>query len=119
MSGEKTEAYVSFSFMDNVSAFRNLGRSLPARLYFDEDLTVQNLVQNKAVWHKSCRVKISKEQLERARNKRKKRNEEEPSSSKEKRTQHQPLDKEACLFCQKTHGHLHKFRTFGLIPVYG
>ena len=110
VSGEKTESYVSF--MDNVSAFRNLG-SLPARLYFDEDLTVQNLVQNKAAWHKSCRVKFSKEKLERAKSKRKKRDEEEPTSSKEKRAQRQPLDKEACLFCQKTHGHLHEFRTFG------
>ena len=110
VSGEKTEAYVTF--LDNVSSFRNLG-SLPVRLLFDEDLSVQNLVQNKAVWHKSCQVKFSKEKLERARNKRKKSTEEEPGSSKEKRTQRQSLDKEACLFCQKAHGHLHEFTTFG------
>ena len=25
----------------------------------------------------------------------------------------QPIDEAACLVCQQTHGHLHKFRTFG------
>ena len=40
---------------------------LPVVLKFSNDITVKNLVQNQAAWHKSCHEKFSNEKLERAR----------------------------------------------------
>jgi len=62
-------------------------------------------VQDKAIWHKSCHLKFSKEKLVRALRKRKR--EEAEESSESKRNQ---WHKMACLFCQKG-GSLHEFKT--------
>ena len=107
-SRDKSEPYSSF--LNNVNAFRALG-ALPVFLNFGEDMTVSELVQNQAAWHKSCYVKFSTEKLERATRKRDRDNSTESSLPGLKRHQRQPVDKMACLFCQQEDGHLHEFRT--------
>ena len=66
-SRDKSKPYSSF--LKSVNAFRALG-SLPVVLTFGEDMTVDELVQNRGSWHKSCYVKFSKKKLERATKKR-------------------------------------------------
>ena len=105
---DKSEPYDSF--LNNVNAFRALGK-LPVLLYFGEDMTVNELVQNQAAWHKSCYVKFSNEKLERATRKRDRSNSAESILPGMKRHQRQPVDKMACLFCQQQDGCLHEFRT--------
>ena len=60
---DKTETYGSF--LKNVHTFRAMDM-LQVVLDFGEDMTVDDLVQNRGAWHKSCYVKFSKEKLERA-----------------------------------------------------
>ena len=54
---DKTESYGSF--LKNVHTFRAMD-ILPVVLNFGEDMTVDDLVQNREAWHKSCYVKFSK-----------------------------------------------------------
>ena len=69
-------------------------------LTFEEDMTVDELVQNWGSWHKSCYVKFSKEKLERATKKRD-RDDAVESITWEKRPRRQSIDRMACLFCHK------------------
>ena len=106
---DKTESYGSF--LNNVHTFRAMDM-LPVVLDFGEDMTVDDLVQNRRAWHKSCYVKFSKEKLEKAIKKRSRHDDSaEYSSSEKKCPRRQLVDKMACLFCQQG-GHLHKFTTF-------
>ena len=50
------------SFLDSVNSFRALGM-LPVELKFGEDMTVDELVKNQGVWHRSCHLKFNKERL--------------------------------------------------------
>ena len=109
-SGDKSEPYSSF--LNNVSAFRILG-TLPVALQFGEDMTVCELVQNQAAWHKFCFVKFSKQKLESATKKREIDETTADSTSREKRPRHLSMIKMACLFCQQADGHLHGVRTLG------
>jgi len=59
------------SFLDSVNSFRALGM-LPVELKFGEDMTVNELVENQGVWHRSCHLKFNKERLKRASKKRSK-----------------------------------------------
>ena len=106
--GDKSDLYGSF--LGVVSAFRKLG-TIPVALHFEEDITVDHLVQHQAAWHKSCRLKFNQSKLDRAQ-KREIKN-AETSTSGEKRPRRQSVNKMACLFCQQGTGHLHEFRTFG------
>jgi len=62
-SGDKSEVYNSF--FNNVSTFRGLS-VLPIVLNFREDMTVSELVQNQAVWHKSFHIKFNNDKVDRA-----------------------------------------------------
>ena len=61
--GEKSETYNSF--LNNANALRILG-ALPVNLNFEENMTVDELITNRAALHKSCHVKFSNDKLERA-----------------------------------------------------
>jgi len=52
------------TFLQNIFAFRQLNH-LPRPLAFAEDITVENFIQNKAQWDKSCQKDFSKYHLER------------------------------------------------------
>ena len=69
VEGSKDKSKPYSCFLKSVNAFRALG-TLPVVLTFGEDMTVDELVQNRGSWHKSCHVKSSKEKLERAAKKR-------------------------------------------------
>ena len=105
---DKTESYGSF--LNNVHTFRGMDM-LPVVLDFGEHVTVDDLVQNRGAWHKSCYVKFSKEKLERVIKKRSRHDSAEYSSFEKKGPRRKLVDKMACLFCQQG-GHLHKFTTF-------
>ena len=64
-SGDKSIAYESF--LTRVNEFRELNQ-LPVPLV--EGITVNDLITNRAMWHKSCHFKFSQDRLERARRKR-------------------------------------------------
>lgn len=63
-SGDKHEAYSSF--LSNVNEFRKLNQ-LPVQLSFGQEMDVDQLVRNKAMWHKSCHLKFNASKLQRAR----------------------------------------------------
>ena len=84
---------------------------LPVALNFEEDMTVDELVENQAVWHKSCHLKFNKERLKRASKKRSKGDITKCGNDGMKRYKHCSIDKMSCLFCQRKDGHLHEFRT--------
>ena len=65
--GDKLEPYSTF--LDNVSMFRAYN-ALPVALNFGEHTTTSDLVHNRALWHKSCHHKFSKDKLERLMRKR-------------------------------------------------
>ena len=108
-SGDKSQPYSCF--LNNVNAFRDLD-ALPIKLNFGIEVTVDELVQNCAVWHKSCHVKFCREKLDRACKKRESDSSAENSNHEKKRPRRQSMDKMACLFCQHEDGNLHEFRTF-------
>ncbi len=106
-SRDKSKPYSSF--LDSVKAFRALG-ILPVELACGEDVTVDQLVQNRGSWHKSCHAKFSKEKVKRAAKKRDREAAVE-NTSYDKRPRRQSMDRMACLFCQQENGHLHEFQT--------
>jgi hypothetical protein len=50
------------TFLTNVAAFRSIA-ALPTHFQLDENATIQDLISNKAVWHKSCHLKLSTSKL--------------------------------------------------------
>ena len=109
-SRDKSEPYSSF--LNSVCVLSVLD-TLPAVLHFGENMTVDELVQNRGAWHKSCYVKFSKEKLERDTKKRARDDATESSNSEKKQPRRQSMDRMACLFCHREDGHLHEFRTLG------
>ena len=65
--GDKLESYSTF--IDNVSTFRAYN-ALPVALNFGEHSTISDLVNNKALWHKSFHNKFSSNKVERLMKKR-------------------------------------------------
>ena len=107
--GDLDKAAPYSSFLDSVNSFRALGM-LPVVLNFEEDISVDELVENQAVWHKSCYLKFNKEKLTRASKKRSK-GSATFLNDETKRYKRCSTDKMSCLFCQRKDGHLHEFRT--------
>eukprot|EP00745_Piridium_sociabile_P022190 TRINITY_DN34414_c0_g2_i4.p1 TRINITY_DN34414_c0_g2~~TRINITY_DN34414_c0_g2_i4.p1 ORF type:complete len:320 (+),score=54.44 TRINITY_DN34414_c0_g2_i4:164-1123(+) len=102
------------TFLENVSGFRCLDR-LPRPLVFGEDTTVEDFIQNKAQWHKSCHNDFSTFRLERAQ---KKRDAEEAGPSheanKKRHRDSSPMLKNVCIFCTEANEHLHEICTLGV-----
>jgi len=61
-------------------------------LNFGEDMTVSGLIQNQAVWHKSCHIKFNNDKVDRALRKRDRDETAEISESGMKRNRQQSMD---------------------------
>ena len=111
--GDKSVPYQAF--LDRVAGFKEL-EILPLPLtHLPENVTVQDFVQNKAKWHKSCHIKFSQDKLERARKRNATETELESSNgcgTKRICQPHRSLDRENVFFVKKACGKLHQFSTF-------
>lgn len=105
--GAGKEAYQSF--LNNVVEFRNLG-TLPVELQLKEDTSVEQLCTNRAVWHKSCRLKFANSKLERAQNKLKRKS-TAGSSLQAKKVKRQVSEQNVCIFCGEQGNDLHQVLT--------
>ena len=107
-SGDMSAPYESF--LSRVSIFKEFDR-LPIPLnHFGDNTSLNDLVANKASWHKSCHFKFSQDRLERVR----KRGRTEPEvvvNAKRACRPRTSFDKSTCIFCQECDGSLHEFRT--------
>ena len=92
-------------FLENVKTFKELD-ALPI-VDFGAAVTSELLEENRASWHKSCRLKFSKSKLQRATKKRKRDDSQDETPITVKR---QLLSKEVCLFCSHS-GDLHEVMT--------
>ena len=81
--GEKSET--EKSFLNNAIRFQDLGCWLPVNVKLKKIWLSRNWLQNRAAWHKSCKVKFSNDKLERATEKHEKAIDAENSASLEKR----------------------------------
>ena len=110
--GDKSIPYQTF--LDRVRCFKELD-VLPLPLtHFPANIEVQDLVQNKAKWHKICHLKFGQEKLEKARKRNATDTEAECSNRSEPKRFCPPrhsLDKEKCIFCEESSGKLHQFST--------
>ena len=110
--GDKSKVYASF--LANVNEFRRIDQ-LPVSLKFEEDITVELLVNCQAKWHKSCYLKFNDNKLQRARKREcSQSTDDENVTQKRFRAQRQSLESSKCIFCTKDDaaGQLHEFRTF-------
>ena len=117
--GDKSQPYSTF--ICNVSTFRAYN-ALPVAFNFGEDTTTSHLVNNKALWHKSCHNKFSKDKIERLMSKRDKEEASKTGGYVVKQNRRQSMEKMACLFCQQEGGNLHEFKTLEAnksVPTYG
>lgn len=98
------------TFLERSAKFHELNR-LPVPLgHLRENINAEDLVENKASWHKSCHKKFDQDKLDRAQ---RKRNGNEIQDIDTKRTcpQRRSLEKFACILCEEETGTLHEFRT--------
>ena len=82
-------------FLQNLESFREID-DLPLEVRVSWETTTEDLFKNRAVWHKSCRIKFSISKLERA-NKRK--NVRAKSSDHPKRAKRCFSSNTARIFC--------------------
>ena len=75
---------------------------------------MEDFIQNKAQWHKSCHKDFSKYRLEREQRK-KDAEEAGPSSEPSQKRQRtsSPMPKIVCIFCTGAEGHLHEICILG------
>jgi len=105
--GAGIEAYRSF--LTNVVEFRKIG-SLPVELTLKEDISVEELCTNRAVWHKSCHLKFANSKLERAQQKIKRKRIAD-SSSQARKAKRKVSDQNVCIFCNEQGNDLHQVVT--------
>ena len=93
--------HIKHFLIEYVAGFKEL-EILPLPLIrLPENVTVQDFVQNKAKWHKSCHIKFSQNKLERAKKRNATETELESSNGCGTKRICQPrcsLDKEKCIF---------------------
>ena len=63
-------------FLQNVEGFREL-QALPVELAFSRCDTAAELLENRAKWHKACKLKFASSKLERARDRHKRKSTEQ------------------------------------------
>lgn len=104
---EKKETYETF--LSTVEEFRTLD-ALPVKLLFESDISAEELIENKASWHKACHLKFASSKLSKA----KKRKETASVEVPQRVCKRASLDKQVCLFCTKGNEteQLHSFCTF-------
>ena len=97
------------NFISNVREFKVID-SLPVAVYFGE-VTVSDLINNRAVWHKSCHVKFNNTKLIRTKNGAAKRCLVEADETNEpRRSKRCSIAPDVCVFCLEA-GNLHRFST--------
>lgn len=79
-------------------------------LTLKEDISVEELCTNRAVWHKSCHLKFANSKLERAQQ-RIKRKSTADSSSQAKKAKRKVSDQNVCVFCNEQGNDLHQVVT--------
>ena len=110
LQGNALEVYQTF--LNLVIEFNTLGE-LPTPVNFSKlDLEANDLLKNRAKWHKSCHLKFAQSKLDRAKKRHAERDTQELGSSRKSRRSDGP--KVACLFCEHTEGVLHECSTFQL-----
>jgi hypothetical protein len=107
-AAQKSLAYQSF--LNNVSKFRDICM-LPAEIKVVNN--VEQLVDNRALWHKSCHAKFNNNKLERAQKKAEKMGTviDDAANTMEPRCKHKKCSNEKCIFCEGE-GDLHSYSTF-------
>lgn len=106
------------TFLNNVKELRSID-ALPCQLQLDEDTIVDDLIQNRASWHKLCNLKFTNSKVIRAKEaieRRKRANEPEAEpeevkkgTSKRKKTSNSIWN---CIFCTTdSNDKLHNFTT--------
>ena len=90
-----------------MEGFQSLG-VLPAKLCVD-DITANELLENKAKWHKACYIKFATSKLERmkTRMENKRKCTENQCARKSKRSSKCLIN--MCIFCEEGSGFLHSF----------
>ena len=99
------------TFLERSANFQEVN-ILPVRFgHFRENVTVEDLVKNKASWHRSCHKKFENDKFDTAK---RKRVGSEIQGTDMKRTcpQRQSLEKFACILCGENTGTVQEFRTF-------
>ena len=117
-SGDAHDTYQNF--LDNIEGFRVLDK-MPAELAIDlgTGVSVDDLLKNRAKWHKNCNLKFASSKLQRAQQ-RCKDNETTASDSGRKSRRLSSAASvadcrmECCIFCTKPEGSLHNCSTFSL-----
>lgn len=108
-SGDKSAPYRSF--LDRVKMFRELS-SLPLPLnHLEGNIALDDLVANRASWHKSCYSKFGNDKIERVRKRAATDCEACCGEVKRARSTRKLIDKNTCLFCEERSGFLHEFLT--------
>lgn len=93
--GSGLEAYSSF--FQNVLLFRE-HNAMPVELKFALEENVESFVQNRARWHKSCRIKFANSKLERVIEKKRKQSVDINDDRRKSKRVSLP-SKELCFFC--------------------
>lgn len=97
----KEVGYNSYkSFLDILKALREINAST-FESQLDEATTVEDLVQKKASWHKSCRLQFTQSKLERERLKLKRISSDNALDLEERKSKRQSaVLRNACMFCE-------------------
>ncbi len=99
------------TFLERSAKFRELN-GLPVPFgHFRENVTVEDLVENKASWHRSCHKIFDKDKLDRAQRKRVG-SEIQGTDMKRACLPRQSIEKFACILCGEDTGTVHEFQTF-------
>lgn len=105
------------SFLANVAGFKEIDK-LPVCLALAPEVNVDVLVHNKACWHKSCILQFSSSKLEKARDRKRKRDAKDESNEETRSTKSRRLSADnnrgscTCLLCGEEGGQLHEVSTF-------
>ena len=97
--------------LKNIEEFRSINWC-PAELINFEEITFENLVDQRASWHKSCHLKFSTSKLETAKSKKRQRHKEHVAERRP--AKRQTVSIKNCIICEKgeKEGTLHAFSTF-------
>lgn len=113
---QKNGLVVYGTFLTNVNDF-NAACVSPVDFNFD-GIDPQTLLDNRALWHKACRLKFAQTKLDRVKQNRKRHVVNEPDAIKaEKRQSVRTAGVKftsICLFCDDPDGNLHECSTWGL-----